>query len=87
MGSGKTTVGEILANKLNCDFIDIDVLIEEKIVERNMYLGRSFHFAPEVDGVFLVKSKRILKPGDLIKAKVTRADDYDLHGVDISCRT
>jgi len=30
MGSGKTTVGEILANKLNCDFIDIDVLIEEK---------------------------------------------------------
>ncbi len=30
MGSGKTTVGKILANKLNCDFIDIDVLIEER---------------------------------------------------------
>ncbi|HEB30346.1 MAG TPA: 30S ribosomal protein S12 methylthiotransferase RimO [Spirochaetes bacterium] len=61
-----------------------DVLIEEKILDRNLYLGRSFHFAPEVDGVFLVKSKRILKPGSLIKAKVTRADDYDLHGVEIS---
>jgi ribosomal protein S12 methylthiotransferase len=60
-----------------------DILIEEKILARNMYLGRSFHFAPEVDGVFLVKSKRILKPGDLIRAKVTRADDYDLHGVEI----
>ncbi|MFC1562480.1 shikimate kinase [candidate division KSB1 bacterium] len=30
MGSGKTTVGKILGKKLNLDFIDLDVLIEEK---------------------------------------------------------
>ena len=30
MGSGKTTVGTILAEKLNYEFIDLDVLIENK---------------------------------------------------------
>jgi shikimate kinase len=30
MGSGKSTVGKILAEKLNMNFIDIDKLIEEK---------------------------------------------------------
>ena len=61
--------------------------LEEKILDRNLYIGRSFHFAPEVDGVFLVKSKRILKPGNLIRAKVNRADDYDLHGIEVSDQT
>jgi ribosomal protein S12 methylthiotransferase len=61
-----------------------EVLIEEKIEDRMLYIGRSFHFAPEVDGVFLVKSHRELKPGCLIRAEVTKADDYDLHGVDVT---
>jgi shikimate kinase len=30
MGSGKSTVGKILAEKLNMNFVDIDKLIEEK---------------------------------------------------------
>lgn len=30
MGSGKTTVGKILADKLNMDFVDIDELIEKR---------------------------------------------------------
>jgi len=58
-----------------------EVLIEEKFQHINLYIGRSYHFAPEVDGVFLVRSKKALKPGSMIKAKVTSADDYDLHGV------
>ena len=28
MGSGKSTIGKILANKLNFNFIDIDKMIE-----------------------------------------------------------
>ncbi len=58
-----------------------EVLIEEKFQNIDLYIGRSYHFAPEVDGVFLVRSKKVLKPGSMIKAKVTSADDYDLHGV------
>ena len=61
-----------------------DVIIEEGFEPGDRYIGRSYHFAPEVDGVFLVRSKRRLKAGDLIKAKVTRADDYDLHGYAIN---
>ena len=57
------------------------VLEEERIKKEPLYLGRSYHFAPEVDGVFVVRAEREIKPGSLVMAKVTRADDYDLHGV------
>ena len=30
MGAGKTTIGKLLSNKLNYDFIDLDKVIEEK---------------------------------------------------------
>ena len=30
MGSGKTSIGKILAKKYNCEFIDLDKVIEKK---------------------------------------------------------
>jgi ribosomal protein S12 methylthiotransferase len=60
-----------------------DVLIEEKIENEKLYFGRSYHFAPEVDGLFVIESERQLKPGSIVKAKVTSAEDYDLHGREI----
>ncbi len=36
MGSGKTTIGKMLASKLHLPFIDIDKKIEQK--EKNGYL-------------------------------------------------
>jgi shikimate kinase len=30
MGSGKSTVSKIFAEKINCPFIDLDILIQEK---------------------------------------------------------
>ena len=59
---------------------DFEVLVEERVAGKNLYLGRSRHFAPEVDGVFVLESARELRPGDLVWARVTRSDDYDLHG-------
>lgn len=56
----------------------IDVLIDEK--DNNSYLGRSSSDAPEVDGTVYLKSDRILKPGDLVKARITDTLEYDLVG-------
>jgi ribosomal protein S12 methylthiotransferase len=56
------------------------VLVEEKIKDKPLYLGRSYHFAPEVDGVFVLRSEREIEPGSLVMAKATRSDDYDLFG-------
>jgi ribosomal protein S12 methylthiotransferase len=78
---------EISRNRLEKNIGRVyDVLIEEKIEDQNLYIGRSYHFAPEVDGVFVVKSKRLLKPGSLVRAEVRRAEDYDLHGCEVTGR-
>jgi ribosomal protein S12 methylthiotransferase len=43
----------------------------------NHMLGRSYADAPEIDGMVRVKGKG-LRPGDLVRVKVTAADGYDL---------
>jgi ribosomal protein S12 methylthiotransferase len=42
-------------------------------------IGRSSADAPEIDGTVKVTGKN-LKPGDIIKVKITDADEYDLFG-------
>lgn len=43
----------------------------------NHYLARSHADAPDIDGLVRVKGKN-LRPGDIVRAKVTGADGYDL---------
>ena len=43
----------------------------------NHYHARSHADAPEIDGLVRVKGKN-LRPGDIVRAKVTGADGYDL---------
>lgn len=54
----------------------IDVLIDES--SEDNYLGRSQYDAPEVDGMVYVSSKKKLKPGDMVKVKITDTLEYDL---------
>ncbi|MGX9392961.1 30S ribosomal protein S12 methylthiotransferase RimO [Nitrobacteraceae bacterium UC4446_H13] len=42
--------------------------------------GRSKADAPEIDGAVYVTSRRPLKVGEIVTAKIERADQYDLHG-------
>ncbi|MCU0666824.1 MAG: 30S ribosomal protein S12 methylthiotransferase RimO [Candidatus Omnitrophica bacterium] len=56
----------------------VDVLIEEE--ENGVYIGRSQHDAPEVDGNVFVKFKRKLLAGDLVRVKITDTMEYDLVG-------
>jgi ribosomal protein S12 methylthiotransferase len=42
--------------------------------------GRSKADAPQIDGAVYLTSRRPLKVGEIVTAKIERADDYDLHG-------
>lgn len=54
----------------------IDVLIDE--VDDEGAIGRSFADAPEIDGAVYLNGLLDVKPGDVIKAVVDAADEYDL---------
>ena len=56
----------------------IPVLIESK--QDDLYLGRSQHDAPEVDGLVFVKTEKPLKEGQLVEVKITDTLEYDLVG-------
>jgi len=43
-------------------------------------IGRTYADAPEIDGVVHIAQGAGLKPGDLVRVKVTRSDDHDLWG-------
>jgi ribosomal protein S12 methylthiotransferase len=54
----------------------IDVLIDE--VDEEGAIGRSVWDAPEIDGSVFLNGETGLAPGDIVKARVVHADDYDL---------
>lgn len=57
---------------------ELEVLIDGPDPELpNQALARSYADAPDIDGVVRVKGKR-LRPGDLVRVKITGADGYDL---------
>ncbi|HWT75519.1 MAG TPA: 30S ribosomal protein S12 methylthiotransferase RimO [Mobilitalea sp.] len=59
----------------------LEVLIEGKIAEEdNVYIGRTYMDAPQVDGFIFLNSEKELMSGDIVKAKVTGAKGYDLVG-------
>lgn len=58
----------------------VDVLVEGKIPEEGIYVGRTYRDAPEVDGYIFLNAEEELISGDLVKVRVTGADEYDLTG-------
>ena len=54
----------------------IEVIVDTAGPERTV--GRSKWDAPEIDGTVVVEGAADAKPGGIVKARVTRADDYDL---------
>lgn len=60
---------------------NLEVLIEGKILEEeNVYIGRTYMDAPQVDGFLFLSSDQEFMSGDIVKATVTGAKDYDLIG-------
>jgi ribosomal protein S12 methylthiotransferase len=54
------------------------VIIDE--VGPTVAKGRSKSDAPEIDGAVYLSSRRPLKVGEIVTARIERADEYDLHG-------
>jgi ribosomal protein S12 methylthiotransferase len=56
----------------------IDVIVDE--VDADGATGRSKWDAPDIDGSIFLEGAAGVKPGDIVPARVTNADEYDLWG-------
>lgn len=59
---------------------EVLVMIEGKVADENVYVGRTYQDAPNVDGLIFVQTDVELITGDFAKVKVTGALEYDLIG-------
>jgi ribosomal protein S12 methylthiotransferase len=60
---------------------DFEVLIDGYDESKNVFLARSFAFAPDdVDGYIYINYDKDIKVGEFFKAEITKASTYDLYG-------
>lgn len=57
-----------------------EVVIEEKLENENIYLGRTQYDSPDIDGIVYVHTDELLNIGDFVNVKITDALEYDLIG-------
>lgn len=57
------------------------VMIEGFLPDDDVYVGRSYMDAPDVDGFVFVYSNASLMTGDMVTVKITDSREYDLEGV------
>jgi ribosomal protein S12 methylthiotransferase len=57
----------------------LKVLVEAQL-EDNVYVGRTAHDAPEVDGAVVIETRESLVPGQFADVRITDANTYDLFG-------
>ena len=59
---------------------ELEVLIEGYLYEDDVYIGRSYREAPNVDGYIFVSAEEELISGDMVQVRITEANEYDLIG-------
>lgn len=59
---------------------EVLVMIEGKVADENVYVGRTYLDAPNVDGLIFVETGVELMSGDFAKVTITGAQEYDLIG-------
>ena len=59
---------------------EVIVMFEGKVADENVYVGRTYMDAPNVDGLIFVETNEELMSGDFAKVRVTGALEYDLIG-------
>jgi ribosomal protein S12 methylthiotransferase len=58
----------------------LDVLVEGRLPEDDIYIGRTYKDAPDVDGYVFIHAEEEMMSGDIVKVRITDAQDYDLVG-------
>jgi ribosomal protein S12 methylthiotransferase len=58
----------------------IEVLVEEKVEDESVYMGRASFDAPEIDGLVYINTKKDLKIGSIVEVVITDFLEYDLIG-------
>jgi ribosomal protein S12 methylthiotransferase len=57
---------------------EVDVLIDEIDTEAEEAVGRTVWDAPEIDGSVFLPGETGLSPGQIVRARIVEAEDYDL---------
>jgi len=73
MSAQQKVSAEIMAGRVGRE---IDVLIDE--VDEEGAIGRSQWDAPDIDGSVFLNGEDDVAPGDIVRARVVHADEYDL---------
>lgn len=58
----------------------LEVLVEGKLPEEDVYCGRTQWDAPDIDGMVFFRAEEEAYSGDIVSVKITEASDYDLIG-------
>ena len=69
-----------VAEELNQRWMNrsLEILVDEPDSDPQVWLGRSYADAPEVDGQVFLRSPQPLRPGTFVQARVVDAYEYDL---------
>ena len=79
------SVQQNISKDKNQSYVDSKMkILVEKISDNNELIGRSYNFAPEIDGnvILSINTKNDLKNciGKFVEANISFADEYDLCG-------
>ncbi len=70
---------DISAEKLEeCVDKEYDIIIDGYLPDDDVYVGRSYMDAPDIDGMVFIASDRELISGEIVRGKITDSDVYDL---------
>ena len=60
--------------------VEMEVIIEGKLTDEDVYIGRSYQDAPDIDGQIFIEYEGQLISGDYVNVRIVDANDYDLIG-------
>jgi ribosomal protein S12 methylthiotransferase len=59
---------------------ELEVIVEGKVADESVYIGRSYMDAPGVDGYVFIYTDEELMSGQFVDVRITGASEYDLIG-------